>query len=800
MRENIIVFLGPTMSQHEASQFLKAFYLPPAKQGDIASVVSHYRPSIIGLIDGEFYQALSVWHKEILFALDSNIKVFGSSSMGALRGAELASCGMIGIGDIYQQYKSGTLNDDDEVALIYGDESSDYKNLSLPLVNIRATLNELLNKKIITEEEYSKLIFSTKSLYFPDRNIDIILETAFPKRQREYISNIKSEFIMNYVDLKKLDATLLLNTIASEAKTRSPINIQYPNNLGSFYNHERAVIKNGNAISLGKLSNFLAINMENFQEINFHALNKHIVTVFSDFLGLKIEEHEVEREIHIFKLKYDLLKPEKFEQWLHSNDLIDSEFKEIMRDIACCKKMHKYVIYSKKITEKNTKIIMDELKSQNTYEYWKSKALCYESKFQEAYPYFDYELKETSIEELFKHYLHNSNQEIWGNYQAWLDEAGFQDQFELIYELTRFNSLNDLSKKARSEVYNIWLHKNLNTFFNKIVINLQNTNEIEIEDDYVTEVVKKCLRSSALSNKMVLVWLLNGDNKKCIDQIIRNIFSATTKFNIYEKSVSHRIQITLNMFDFFNFSLLSEKSRLCLKLDLTLRDLDRLKNNISKLSKATAAGVPIEIILVINNETHSTINKLGSYLKTLSGYSISLDISNEFNDESNITYLLQIIQKMIDCWFDDRNSINIMEFETVLSSIKKRLTDSNHNIFPNHFANPLVFINAADINLKYTQLTDNKMNSNELSLSSLNDIDSLDDLMGQINGIVNNHKQNENHIQNYLHAKIINNNYFNDEWKKFEYNISNEIRHTLLIEKIITDHIINHLVNRSNSV
>src|SRR5882724_8097950 len=109
-----VVFLGPTLPASEAAAILDAEYLPPVAQGDL------YRcalgdPPAIGVVDGFFEGVPAVWHKEILCALDRGIAVFGSSSMGALRAAELDSFGMTGVGAIYQAFRDGQLEDDDEV-------------------------------------------------------------------------------------------------------------------------------------------------------------------------------------------------------------------------------------------------------------------------------------------------------------------------------------------------------------------------------------------------------------------------------------------------------------------------------------------------------------------------------------------------------------------------------------------------------------------------------------------------------------------------------------------------------------
>ena len=95
-------------------------------------------PAAVGIVDGEFYQRLAISPKEILRLLDAGIPVFGSSSMGALRAVELESCGMIGVGAIFEQFRSGALEADDEVAMTFCPET--LRPTSEPLVNIRVAL------------------------------------------------------------------------------------------------------------------------------------------------------------------------------------------------------------------------------------------------------------------------------------------------------------------------------------------------------------------------------------------------------------------------------------------------------------------------------------------------------------------------------------------------------------------------------------------------------------------------------------------------------------------------------------
>ena len=84
-----VVFLGPSLSREEAESIRPgALVLPPAGLGDVMSVARTMTPRAIVLIDGKFHSHMSVFHKELLYALDLGVWVIGASSIGALRAAE----------------------------------------------------------------------------------------------------------------------------------------------------------------------------------------------------------------------------------------------------------------------------------------------------------------------------------------------------------------------------------------------------------------------------------------------------------------------------------------------------------------------------------------------------------------------------------------------------------------------------------------------------------------------------------------------------------------------------------------
>jgi len=173
--QKIIVFLGPSLDVETAITILSAEYRPPAKRGDLLRAAED-GAQVIGLIDGVFHQESAVAHREILAAIRKGICVVGSSSMGALRAAEMDTLGMVGIGDVYRMYKSGILESDDEVALVF-DPVSGY-SLSEPLVNIRYTLRKARDTHVISGEEHDALLAAARSVFYPQRTYARITAAA----------------------------------------------------------------------------------------------------------------------------------------------------------------------------------------------------------------------------------------------------------------------------------------------------------------------------------------------------------------------------------------------------------------------------------------------------------------------------------------------------------------------------------------------------------------------------------------------------------------------------------------------
>lgn len=212
----IIIYTGLSLPFSEAKKILdshediEVIYKKPIQRGDLNHALKE-NPDIIGIIDGVFHQNSAVGHREILNVMKNGIEVYGASSMGALRASELDSLGMHGIGYVYEQYASGKVISDDDVAVML--DSQTLEALSEPLINMDYVFTNAANENIITQTQKDELIKIAKETYYPKRNYaQTLAKSSLDNDEKQRLIN----FIRESKDIKKEDAKLLINTIKHE--------------------------------------------------------------------------------------------------------------------------------------------------------------------------------------------------------------------------------------------------------------------------------------------------------------------------------------------------------------------------------------------------------------------------------------------------------------------------------------------------------------------------------------------------------------------------------------------------------
>lgn len=224
-----VIFAGPTLPPSRRPISARSFgWRPPVRQGELYRAALE-RPAIIGVIDGYFESTPTVWHKEILWAMAQGIHVYGAASIGALRAAELDVFGMRGIGRIYEDFRDGVLQDDDEVAVMHGPAELGYPSVTEAMVNIRATLAAAVQAGVVTEDLAATLTATAKALFYKERTYEALLAgSALSGGNAASLARLREWLPAGRLDQKHRDALGMLDAISTDiAAGILPLQVTY---------------------------------------------------------------------------------------------------------------------------------------------------------------------------------------------------------------------------------------------------------------------------------------------------------------------------------------------------------------------------------------------------------------------------------------------------------------------------------------------------------------------------------------------------------------------------------------------
>ncbi|MBM5816641.1 MAG: hypothetical protein FJ083_08645 [Cyanobacteria bacterium K_Offshore_surface_m2_239] len=346
-----VVFVGPSLPEQEARRLHpEAVILPPVRQGDIVSVLRAHRPSAIGVIDGVFLSVLSVWHKELLLALDEGVALYGAASMGALRAAECAPFGMVGLGRIHDRFADGTLTRDDEVAVAHATAEFGHRTLSEPLVNLRFNLEDAAAAGVIPAELAAALIEEAAAVYFPDRSWPRLLASPLLTDQRR--ADLKAHLRAHTIDHKAADARLLLRAMASlgadtvssvspppapapiSAPAVAPWTLEDTHYLQALVERDRWTPRQGEPVSQEAIARHALVNDPRAPELVRQALVEFLALAAARHLGLEAEGAELHQAQAAFMAERGLATEDDLARFWADNDLTEAEGDRLLADRA----------------------------------------------------------------------------------------------------------------------------------------------------------------------------------------------------------------------------------------------------------------------------------------------------------------------------------------------------------------------------------------------------------------------------------------------------------------------------------
>jgi hypothetical protein len=346
---SVYVFTGPTISPAEGRAELEAVYLPPAVEGDVYRAALK-RPQVIGIIDGYFQSTPTVRHKEILWAMSHGIHVFGSASIGALRAAELAVFGMEGVGVIFEWYRDGTLEDDDEVAIAHGPSEVEFRAASEAMIDIRQTLRRAERVGVISIEVRTALEGIGKELFYPDRTyLEIFRRASTCGLPKAELARFRQWLPGGRVNQKREDALAMLRLIhrrlseGLEPKTVS-YSFQHTSMWETAWRRSGELRFDSNAeprvVVSESLLDELRLEGDQYTQHSLLALERFLAIRDANRLGMVVTERRRNKMELAFRRERDLVAQAQFEQWMNENGLSRSEFDALMTDEARLRWFH----------------------------------------------------------------------------------------------------------------------------------------------------------------------------------------------------------------------------------------------------------------------------------------------------------------------------------------------------------------------------------------------------------------------------------------------------------------------------
>lgn len=163
------VFAGPTLRGEAVLEILPGAALhAPVAHGDLLRI-PFTSADVVVIVDGYYHQSAAVRHKEILALLDVGVPVIGCSSMGALRAAELDAYGMVGNGRVYEMFRDGLVDADDEVAVAHT-PAPEYRKLSEPLITVRHVVRRAVEEGLASPLHGDAVVGLARELAYTSRS------------------------------------------------------------------------------------------------------------------------------------------------------------------------------------------------------------------------------------------------------------------------------------------------------------------------------------------------------------------------------------------------------------------------------------------------------------------------------------------------------------------------------------------------------------------------------------------------------------------------------------------------------
>jgi hypothetical protein len=355
--DKVLIYAGPSLDSNTIAEQLgdcDVLLKPPVKHGDFASDVLEFEPTHILILDGLFHHSLSLWHKEVIWALQiPGVKgIYGASSMGALRAADLADYGVIGCGKIFNWFYEGIISDESEVACVYGE---DYKELTIPLVNVRGALLQDIEGGIVALYEADYIFSRARAIHWTERTIKA-LENAHP-----YLPSI-------FHDQKKVDALELLCTFRDLEPIEGYQKLGEEALSGLFaaqFERDRSV----DGVKLQDLDAYIMLHDAEYEQHAADSDHRQLALLLADVYRIQCSFAELDQEWQRFNLRMAIRSQYEYERWIQENHSNAKDLLRMLREEVRLRKLRRALMV-RSGPRRRTQRLLDYFKLSRQYKYW----------------------------------------------------------------------------------------------------------------------------------------------------------------------------------------------------------------------------------------------------------------------------------------------------------------------------------------------------------------------------------------------------------------------------------------------
>ncbi len=241
---------------------------------------------------------------------------------------------MEGVGRIFEAFRDGVLEDDDEVALLHAPAELGYQPLTEPMVNIRATLAKAVREGVVGAASQRSVTAVAKALFYQERAWPTVLSRAGDAGVARADLKALSAFCeQSRVDQKRLDALAMLRSMRNAPAEAAPVAFHLEETWLSeaakqAARRERPACEAADTAVLDDLR----LRGKEWRALYRRALDRLALKAHAQRRNSQVNDEDVIAELDRIRRLHRLESAEELNGYLRDNDLDHESFVRLARE------------------------------------------------------------------------------------------------------------------------------------------------------------------------------------------------------------------------------------------------------------------------------------------------------------------------------------------------------------------------------------------------------------------------------------------------------------------------------------